>query len=141
MTIPSIILFLVAAAIMAVIMKRNFNKIEENSEKMIKYCRFIKLNDFELSISETDAGSDFNEIFNEMQNLNILNKLVSPTYFEVSVHERIIRLLGALELFSKLEYEKDDVYFHLYECYREKGELENAFKFLQLSIDCLKSKL
>ena len=108
---------------------------------MSDYCGFIKLNDFELEICETNTGSDFDEIYSELQNLNILNKLVSPSYFEVSVHERIIRLLGALELFSKLGYDKDNVYFHLYECYREKGESENALKFLQLSIECLKEKL
>jgi len=108
---------------------------------MSDYCGFIKLNDFDLEISEMNTGSDFDEIYGELQNLNTLNKLMIPTYFDVSVHERIMRLLSGLELFSKLGYDKDNVYFHLYECYRERGELENALKFLQLSIDCLKEKL
>lgn len=48
MTVPAGILFLISLGVMAIIMKHNFNKIVENSEKMSDYCRFIKHNDLNL---------------------------------------------------------------------------------------------
>lgn len=48
MAIPAGIFFLLAAIIMTIIMRRNFNKIQKNSKKMSDYCGFIKLNDFDL---------------------------------------------------------------------------------------------
>ena len=87
-----------------------------------------------LEIPRYEGTCDFEDLFENLEILNKLNKYAEISYFKCENSEKLMKYFKCLDLIEVLGYNKSGVYECIGDCYANKNDLKSAISYMSRAI-------